>query len=56
MSLGLVVLDKKLFTQTRMRMRTPTPQSDDKSADIKKYEAVKFINGRIAVKGNSIIM
>ena len=32
MSLGLVVLEKKLFTRTR----TPTPQSDDKSADIKK--------------------
>ena len=36
MSLGLVVLEKKLFTRTR----TPTPQSDDimsadKSADIK---------------------
>ena len=27
MSLGLVVLEKKLFTQTRTR--TPTPQSDD---------------------------
>ena len=27
MSLGLVVLEKKLFTRTRMR--TPTPQSDD---------------------------
>ena len=36
MSLGLVVLEKKLFTRTR----TPTPQSDDRvmtcqSADIK---------------------
>ena len=32
MSLGLVVLEKKLFTRTR----TPTPQSDDiMSADIK---------------------
>ena len=27
MSLGLVVLEEKLFT--RMRTRTPTPQSDD---------------------------
>ena len=27
MSLGLVVLEKKLFTRTRTR--TPTPQSDD---------------------------
>ena len=36
MSLGLVVLEKKLFTWTRMRTRTPTPQSDDiMSADIK---------------------
>ena len=34
MSLGLVVLEKKLFT--RMRTRTPTLQSDDiMSADIK---------------------
>ena len=34
MSLGLVVLEKKLFTRTRPR--TPTPQSDDiMSADIK---------------------
>ena len=34
MSLGLVVLEKKLFTRTRTR--TPTPQSDDiMSADIK---------------------
>ena len=33
MSLGLVVLEKKLFTRTR----TPTPQSDDiMSADIKR--------------------
>ena len=35
-SLGLVVLEEKLFTRTRTR--TPTPQSDDimtdKSADI----------------------
>ena len=37
MSLGLVVLEKKLFMRTRTRTRTPTPQSDDiMSADIKK--------------------
>ena len=33
MSLGLVVLEEKMFTRTRMRKRmrtrTPTPQSDD---------------------------
>ena len=36
MSLGLVVLEKKLFTRTR----TPTPQSDDKSADIKSKDSL----------------
>ena len=29
MSLGLVVLEKKLFMRTRMRTRTYMPQSDD---------------------------
>ena len=43
MSLGLVVLEKKLFTRTRTwtRTRTPMPQSDDiMSADIKRRKEV----------------
>ena len=42
MSLGLVVLEKKLFTRTR----TPTPQSDDiMSADIK----IHVLYGRVKI-------
>ena len=39
MSLGLVVLEEKLFTRTRTRARTPTPQSDD----IKNWPSLIFL-------------
>ena len=43
MSLGLVVLEKKLFTQTRTR--TPTPQSDDiKIKKVKMIISMKCIS------------
>ena len=44
MSLGLVVLEKKLFTRTR----TPTPQSDD----IKKYIGA-FYGSRADLEGQA---
>ena len=44
MSLGLVVLEKKLFTWTRTQTRTYTPQSDDikieNSSKIIKYRSL----------------
>ena len=47
MSLGLVVLEKKLFTRTR----TPTPQSDDiMSADIK----IDIISEKIEITVSNI--
>ena len=42
MSLGLVVLEEKLFTRTR----TPTPQSDD----IKTNQPTEWVNSMVVVE------
>ena len=50
MSLGLVVLEEKLFTRTQTRM--PTPQSDDIKTVNNLSECVEIVNNPMEFPSN----